>query len=86
MPPVFSVCYPQQPGLHRVLLLPSLEALLRRLAARGAIYDAAFTAAAPQLHDLLASRDKTGWTVFDTSTWSVEETAQRIIASIPDTR
>jgi chloramphenicol 3-O-phosphotransferase len=85
IPPVFSVCYPQQPGLHKVLLLPSLETTLQRLAGRGAIYDATFTAAAPQLHAILTSLDKTGWTVFDSSAWSVEETSERVIASIPNT-
>jgi predicted kinase len=83
IPPVFATCYPRQPGLHRVLLMPSIEAILQRLAGRGAVYDATFTAAAPELHGYLASLDKAGWTVFDTSAWSVQETVERVIASIP---
>jgi predicted kinase len=79
LPPIFHACYAQVPALHRVLLMPSIEALLKRLRLREDQYDAVFQAQAPMLHAMLAQRDKTGWAVLDTSDWSVEQTVARVL-------
>lgn len=83
LPPLLERCYAEVAVLHKVLLMPSLQALLARLQRRQEIYDAAFIAAAPALHAMLASRRKPGWTVLDNSAWDVARTVAEIMASLP---
>jgi predicted kinase len=83
LPPLLARCYAGVAALHKVLLMPSLEALLARLQQRLGIYDATFAVAAPSLHAMLASHPKVGWTVLDNSDWDPERTAAEIIASQP---
>lgn len=84
LPPVFHRCYAQVPGLHKVLLLPSVEALIDRLQNRRAVYDELFKNQAAMLHAMLASLDMTGWTVLDTSRHSVEDSVSAVLESLPD--
>lgn len=84
VPPTFHRCYAGAGDLHKVLLLPTAEALLTRLAARGDIYDEQFKQQAPMLHAMLASLDKTGWIVLDTSHQSIEQTVSAVLESIPN--
>ncbi len=81
LPPLFSHCYAGVIALHKVLLMPSLAALLARLQRRQGIYDATFSAAAPALHAMLASRNKDGWTVLDNSDWDAERTVAEVLSS-----
>lgn len=86
LPPVFHRCYAQAQDMHKVLLMPSVEALLERLAQRRAVYDELFAQQASMLHSMLASRDMSDWTVLDTSNQSVEETVSAVLASLPGQR
>lgn len=81
LPPLLSRCYAGVTALHKVLLAPSLPALLARLQRRQEIYDATFSAAAPALHAMLESRKKDGWTVLDNSDWSTERTVAEVLSS-----
>lgn len=83
IPPMLERCYVDIPSMHKVLLLPSLEVLLQRLKHRGDIYDALFTEQVPMLHAMLASLDKPGWTVLDTSEQSADETVSAVMQSLP---
>jgi predicted kinase len=81
LPPLLSRCYADVAGLHKVLLMPSLDALLTRLQHRQDIYDATFTAAAPALHGMLVRARKGSWTVLDNSDWDAERTAAEVMTS-----
>lgn len=83
LPPLLSRCYADVAALHKVLLMPSCDALLARLQRRQDIYDATFTAAAPALHAMLAARNKRGWTVLDNSDWDAERTVAEVMAALP---
>lgn len=83
LPPLLSRCYADVPGLHKVLLMPSLDSLLARLQSRQHVYDAAFIAAAPALHGMLVGLHKRSWTVLDNSGWDAERTAAEVLASLP---
>jgi predicted kinase len=83
LPPLLSRCYADVAGLHKVLLMPSLESLLARLQSRQDIYDTTFSAAAPALHGMLVGVDKRGFTVLDNSGWDVERTVAEVIATLP---
>jgi predicted kinase len=84
LPPLLSRSYADVAALHKVLLMPSLDALLARLQRRQDIYDATFSAAAPALHAMLVRARKESWTVFDNSDWDAERTAAEVMASRPD--
>lgn len=83
LPPLLSRCYADVAALHKVLLMPSLDALLTRLQHRQDIYDATFTAAAPALHAMLVRARKGSWTVLDNSDWDAERTAAEVMTSRP---
>lgn len=83
LPPLLSRCYADVAGLHKVLLMPSLDSLLARLHSRQDLYDATFSAAAPALHGMLVGVNKRGWTVLDNSAWDAERTVAEVIASLP---
>ena len=84
LPPVFHRTYAQAQGMHKVLLLPGVEALLERIRQRRAVYDELFAKQAPMLHAMLSSLDKAGWTVLDTTHHSVEDTVSAVLKSLPE--
>lgn len=79
LPPLLSRCYAGVVGLHKVLLMPSLDALLVRLKQRRAAYDEVFLSAAPGLHTMLGGLDKREWTVLDNSGSDAEQTVAEIM-------
>ena len=68
--------------VHRVLLLPTAEALIRRLRARGGPYDGVLVDEVPWFYSYLEPMPKGGWLVLDSSEWSIEQTVQAVLHGI----
>lgn len=84
-PPSFAGHYAELfaiPGARRILLLPSLEALLERMKRRAGPWDDILIEHAPALYDYLLPMPKDGWTVLDTSEWSIEDTIDRVASIV----
>lgn len=67
--------------VHKVLLLPSQSALVERLRLRGGAYDQDILAHVPWIYANLGAMPKDGWTVLDSSEWTVGETLAAVLAS-----
>ena len=70
--------------VHRILLLPTLDALLHRLRSRGGPYDHVLVNEAPWFYSYLDPMPKDGWLVLDSGDWTVEETVQAVLRGIGD--
>jgi chloramphenicol 3-O-phosphotransferase len=88
-----DVCVPQffadqyaelfkNPAVRRVLLLPSLESINKRLIERAGPYDSHMISVMPLLYEYLVPMPKDGWIVLDSSAWSVEQTFQEVLKRV----
>jgi chloramphenicol 3-O-phosphotransferase len=68
--------------VHRVLLMPTLEALTERVLARGGPFAEFFVEYAPTIYGYVERLPLDGWIVLDTSDWSVEQTVQEVMSRI----
>lgn len=68
--------------VHRVLLLPAVAALLRRLRSRGGPYDQVLVDEVPWFYSYLDLMPKDGWQVLDSGDWTVEQTVQAVLHGI----
>ena len=68
------------PNFRRILLLPRLDAQLERIKTRGGRWDEALVNYIPGMYEYLEPMPKDGWTVLDSSDWTVDRTVDEIIA------
>ena len=67
------------PDFRRILLLPRLEAQLERIKQRGGRWDEALVNVIPIMYEYLEPMPKDGWTVLDSSDWTVDQTVDEIL-------
>jgi chloramphenicol 3-O-phosphotransferase len=85
VPHFFSDQYAElfkNPAVHRVLFLPSANALVQRLKMRAGPFDSFFISMVPWLYEYLVPMPKDGWIVLDSSEWSTEQTLQEVLKRI----
>lgn len=70
------------PGARRILLNPSAAAMIRRMARRRNPWDEMLIPRVPQLTEQLARMPKEGWTVIDSSDWTIERTAEAVLQAM----
>ena len=71
------------PYVYPILLVPSVEALTERITERGGPYVEFFVdQAIPYVATLIEAMPKEGWTVLDTSEWTIEQTADEVLNSL----
>jgi adenylate kinase family enzyme len=72
----------QDRGVHRVLLLPTREALIERMRKRAGPYDKFLIEFIPWFYSYLDPMSKEGWIVLDTSDWTIEQTVEEVLSQI----
>jgi predicted kinase len=85
VPPEFADQYSglfNSTAVHRVLLLPTAEALVERLRQRAGPYDHFLAEAVPWLYSYLVPMSKVGWIVLDSSDWTIDQTVQELLHRI----
>ena len=86
VPHFFSDQYAElfkNPAVHRVLFLPSVDALVERLKMRAGPFDSFFiSVGAPWIYEYLVPMPKDGWIVLDSSEWSTEQTFEEVLKRI----
>jgi predicted kinase len=65
--------------VHRVLLLPTAPALVKRLENRAGPFDQFFITQVSWMYEYLEPMPKAGWTVLDSSHWSIEQTVEAVL-------
>ena len=85
MPAEFAEHYEplfNDPLARRVLLLPTADALIKRLQNRAGPYDEFLIKEVPWMYSYLDSMPKAGWMVLDTSEWTIEQTFNEVLSRI----
>jgi predicted kinase len=85
VPPEFADQYAvlfDNPATQRVLLLPTLEALVERLHKRAGPFDQFLIEQVPWLYSYLLPMSKAGWIVLDSSDWTVDQTVNELLNRI----
>jgi len=70
------------PGARRILLNPSAAAMIRRMQRRRNPWDEMLIPRVPQLAGQLARMPREGWTVIDSSDWTIERTAEAVLQAM----
>ena len=70
------------PRARKVLLLPTADALIKRLQNRAGPYDEFLIKEVPWMYSYLDSMPKVGWMVLDTSEWTIEQTFNEELSRI----
>ena len=71
------------PEVYRVLLNPGSDALTRRVRERGGPYADFFVEKGiPYVTGLIEAMPKQGWTILDSSDWTVEQTVDEVMAKL----
>ena len=70
------------PRARRVLLLPTADALVKRLRNRAGPYDEFLITEVPWMYGYLNSMPMAGWLVLDTSEWTIERTFNEVLSRI----
>ena len=70
------------PRARKVLLLPTADALIKRLQNRAGPYDEFLIKEVPWMYSYLDSMPKVGWMVLDTSEWTIEQTFNEVLSRI----
>ena len=69
-------------GVHRVLLMPTPDALIERMEKRAGPFDKFLVNVIPWLYSYLGPMPKTGWIVLDSSNWTIEKTVAEVLLRI----
>jgi gluconate kinase len=72
----------QDSAVHRVLLLPTQEALIERMQKRAGPFDEFLIEFVPWFYSYLDPMPKEGWIVLDTSEWTIEHAVQEVLRQI----
>jgi predicted kinase len=70
---------PAQETVRRILLKPTQQALLDRLAKRNAPFDQFLAGFAPWVYACMDAIPQAGWIVLDSSNWTIEETIEQVV-------
>ena len=70
------------PRTCKVLLLPTISALTKRLQNRAGPYDQFLMKELPWLYSYLDPMPKAGWIVVDSSEWTIEQTFKEVLGRI----
>ncbi len=70
------------PRARKVLLLPTADALIKRLQNRAGPYDEFLIKEVPWMYSYLDFMPKAGWMVLDTSKWTIEQTFNEVLSRI----
>jgi predicted kinase len=70
------------PRARMVLLLPTADALIKRLQNRAGPYDEFLIKEVPWWYSYLYAMPMAGWTVLDSSEWTIEQTFNEVLSRI----
>ena len=69
-------------AVRRVLLMPTREALVKRMEKRAGPFDKFLVNFIPWFYSYLEPMSKTGWIVLDSSDWTIEQTVDELLDRI----
>ena len=69
-------------AVHRVLLMPTPDALIQRMEKRAGPFDKFLINFLPWFYSYLEPMPKTGWIVLDSSNWTIEQTVDELLDRI----
>ena len=69
-------------AVHRVLLMPTSDALVQRMEKRAGPFDKFLINLVPWFYSYLEPMPKTGWIVLDSSDWTIEQTVDELLDRI----
>ena len=70
------------PGVERVLLLPTASKLIKRIQKRGKPWDHVLIDTVPWLYGFLEPMPKDDWIVLETGDWTIEQTVSEVLAQL----